>query len=279
MTPFTRTGKALSYPYSLSRWTDVPASKWAWFQDALKGRSFYGVDPATGVPCRWSLRPEDTLGLIFWTKDPSNLIRSRDLLREYPSIQVHVTVTGWEEVERGAPSLERGAHLLGETAKIFGPQNTFWRFSPVPLLSEVVKRFDRILPIAQEHGLKQVYTSFLQPNDRMGETRSTEERQGVLWELADHANRYGVEVLLCNEDTLLQGATKVPNLCSGVCAPPEYYSLPNMAKPPSEGCGCVLMVDPFNINESCSFGCAYCYAADKSLSPKRKNTTLPIFGG
>ena len=55
--------------------------------------------------------------------------------------------------------------------------------------------------------------------------------------------------------------------------------LDSREKPPSEGCGCVLMADPFTINESCTFGCQYCYAADKSLAPKKRNTTkghLPV---
>lgn len=276
MTPFVRTGLAEHYPYSFSRWTDVPAAKWPWFQDTLKKGNFFGMDPSTGVPCRWSLRPEDTLGLIFWTKNPKNLLQSE--LKSQYSVQVHVTVTGWEEVEKGAPSLKEGALLLRETARVYGPQHTFWRFSPIPLVDEVLPRFRYLLPFAADYGLDKVYLSYLQPNDLLPETRGVQERYLILNQLAELADPYGIKVLLCNEDNLLRSLGPSRNLESGVCAPPEYYSLPNREQPPSEGCGCVLMVDPFNINESCTYGCSYCYAADKTLNPKRKNTTLPIYG-
>lgn len=273
-----RSGKEAGFPYSLSRWTDVPVAKWAWLKEAMKEGRMIGFDPSTGVPAHWSLRPDDTLGLVFWTKDPTNLIFDNPQDRGY-KIKVHVTVTGWEEVEKGAPSLRAGANSLGMAASVFKPENVFWRFSPVPMVPDVVERFDTILAMAAYHGLQRVYLSFLQDNDLMPETRTDQERINVLVQIAERAERRGVRVLLCNEDRFLLGHPELhPNLGSGVCAPPEDFSMQGLQKPPSEGCGCVLMVDPFTINETCTMGCSYCYAADKSLSPKRRNTTrsLPV---
>ena len=108
----------------------------------------------------------------------------------------------------------------------------------------------------------------------MAETRTQTEKVRLMHELADVAKQYGIQVILCNEDRALQGIMDRPtNLSAGVCAPPEDFAQEGLAKPPSEGCGCVLMVDPYTVNESCSYGCLYCYAADKSLSPKKRNTT------
>lgn len=273
-----RSGLEAGFPYSLSRWTDVPAAKWDWLQSAFKAGYLVGFDPTHGVPARWSLRPDDTLGLIFWTKDPTNLILDNPQNRGY-KIKVHVTVTGWKEVEKGAPSLREGANSLGMAASVFGPENVSWRFSPVPIVPDVVERFDTILAMAASHGLQKVYLSFLQNNDLMPETRTDQGRINVLTQIADRAERRGVRVLLCNEDRFLLGHPDLhPNLGSGVCAPPEDFSLPGTSKPAAEGCGCVLMVDPFTVNESCTLGCKYCYAADKALSPKRRNTTqkLPV---
>ena len=93
-------------------------------------------------------------------------------------------------------------------------------------------------------------------------------------EMAEIAKEYGIRVFLCNEDNTLQGVQNRPsNLSAGVCAPPEDFALPGFARPPSEGCGCVLMADPFTVNETCTMGCSYCYAADKTLAPKKRNTT------
>lgn len=245
-------------------------------------------DPTSGIPARWSLRPEDTLGLLFWTKDPSNLILDAKLLQSY-KVKVHMTLTGWEEVEKGAPSLLEGVALLAQAVETFGPENVTWRFSPVPLVSDVVARFQRILDTAAKVGLRQVYVSFLQENDLVPETRSDQERLELLIQLSDLAKTKKVKVLLCNEDNLLlqsrvkflvcndnlrlQTQETYSNLTSGVCVPPAEFELTGSQPLPSEGCGCVLTVDPFTVNESCNLGCAYCYAADKSLTPKKRNTT------
>ena len=271
-----RSGREEKYPYSLSRWTDIPGSesKWAWFLNVLSQGEMFAFDPRTAFPSVWSLKPEDTLGLNFWTKDPTNLLIKRELLRPY-KVKIHLTATGWEEVEKGAPSEKESKDLLMETAYTFGPENVIWRFSPVPLVPDVVTRFWRLAETARMAGLKKVYVAFLQENDRVPETRTPIERYTLLQLMAKEARIEGIEVLLCNDDHSLLDLMdpKPTNLSLGVCVGPEDWD----GLPPSEGCGCALMVDPFTINESCNFGCSYCYSADQRLSPKKHNTThLPM---
>jgi hypothetical protein len=277
-----RKGKVENLPYSLSRWTDVPAAKWAWFTQQLNQGWMTAFDQRTSLPAQWSLTPDDTLGLIFWTKDPTNLLRHAALLEPY-KVKVHVTVTGWEEVEKGAPGIFDGAKLLRETAQVFGPKNVVWRFSPVPMVSNVSTRFAAIAAMAADAGVGSVYISFLQANDLLPETRSEEERKRLLNSFAEVASTHRIGVHLCNEDRLLVDAARTRhwNLSSGVCAPPEDFALASRKMPPAEGCGCVMAVDPFTINESCTFGCQYCYAASNQLTPKKRNTTrsLPVLQG
>ena len=86
----------------------------------------------------------------------------------------------------------------------------------------------------------------------------------------------GIDVKLCNDDKgLLRSGEKLhSNVDLGICAGPNDWD----GLPPVEECGCCIMIDPFTVNESCSFGCKFCYAADKSLAPKKRNTTrsLPV---
>lgn len=266
-------GKELNFPYSLSRWTDVPIDRWEFFRELLKKQEMLGWHPQQMVPYRWSLKPQDTLGLIFWTKDPTNVMQEglQDLRYK---VKVHVTVTGWGEVEGKAPPLQKAATTLARAYQLLGADSVIWRFSPIPILNqeEVIRRFQLILERTSKYPVKRVYASFLQPNDLIPETRSELNRLNLLVQMAEVAQPYGVKVLLCNEDQLLRGHPDLhPNVSSGVCAPPEDFALPKRDKPPSEGCGCVLMVDPFNINESCRVGCRYCYVAD--LSGTRKNSS------
>jgi len=278
-----RSGKAEILPYSLSRWTDLPAAKWEWFSQRLDDGWFLGFDPRTALPAKWSLKPEDTLGLVFWTREPTNLIADADRLKDFPLV-IHFTLTGWHEVEKGAPDLERGLFLLDRLVSTFGPDKVIWRFSPIPLVDDAVERFQRIAEVAEGLGLKEVFVSFLQTNDLMIETRHSRVRSEMVKQMA---SKTGIKVLVCNEDTTTATGGP-PNLAHGVCEDGTRFTHPNWGPtpklagvniPPVEGCGCALAVEPFTINETCVFGCSYCYAADKSLAPKKHNTTrrrLPI---
>ena len=265
-----RSGKAENLPYSLSRWTDLPATKWAWFEAQLAQGWMVGFDPRTAVPSKWSLAPEDVLGLIFWTRNPRNLIDHADQLKPYPLV-VHMTVTGWHEVEHGAPNLHEGLRLLTETVDKFGVANVEWRFSPVPAEPDVATRFEVLAEGAAQMGLKRVYVAFLQTNDLIVERRSLEQRQVLLMELSKR--RHDLDVILCNEDRTLDGfdlplSSKVHY---GVCESGNRFSSDLMF----DDCGCALAVDPFTKNEACAMGCVYCYAADKSAAPNKKDTTNP----
>ncbi len=252
----------------------MPIAKWGWFKAQLAQGWMVGFDPRTAIPSKWSLAPEDVLGFIFWTKNPANLVKDAALLAKYPLV-VHVTLTGWMEVEAGAPGLWEAIDLLEAAVNAFGPERVIWRFSPIPTLPAMgahgglLDRFGAIAQAAQHMGLRKVYASFLQQNDLMPEPRTKEERQRVLLGLA--ASAPGMQVLLCRDDReTLEGLALPLNLAEGVCEDGSVFGAEGQHQ---EGCGCALAVDPFTINESCSLGCQYCYAADKGLNPCRRNTT------
>lgn len=224
-------------------------------------------DPRNGAPSLWSLRPDDTCGLVFWTKDPRNLIAAQLRLAPF-NVTVHVTATGWSEVEKGAPSMEDAGRLLIETSKAF--LNMYWRFSPIPLLPDwvVLERFRILCGYAAHSGLTSVFCSFLQTNDRIPETRTEDHRFRLLNAMADDAAKLGIKIDLCQDDRTFMGRSGA-RFSTSICVPTKDFP---SSKLTYERCGCVLMVDPFTINESCSFGCAYCYAGDQGLSSKKRNS-------
>ena len=269
--PAVRSGQDERLPYSLSRWTDLPASKWAWFVEQTRLGAMVAFDPLTGFPCRWSLIPEHTFGLIFWTRNPESLVRDERLLRPYPK-HIHFTLTGWQEVESRAPGIALGIDLLKAAVGTFGPDGVTWRFSPVPAVPDVVQRFETIATEAARVGLRRVYVSFLQSNDWQLESRSVDERRAVLAKMAEATS---LDVLLCNEDreTLAESSGHVR---SGVCEDGARWG----SGVRTEGCGCALAVDPFTQNESCRYGCRYCYAGNRATAPRKRNTTrLPVIRG
>lgn len=265
-------GRAEGIPYSLSRWTDLPAAKWGWFESCLAAKQMVAFDPRSAAPGEWSLAPEDTLGLVFWTKNPTNLVANRGLLAPY-NVTVHVTATGWSEVERGAPSLDEAGRLLVETAHAF--RKVYWRFSPIPSLPtiDLLHRFRRLLDYAARASLSQVFVAYLQANDRLPETRSPSARFDLLNEMADVAENFGVHVVLCKDDHSFEGWQGAQFLIEPCVQPVDFGGQEHVQL---ENCGCVLMVDPFTINEACQYDCAYCYAHDQSLSAKKRNTTRSL---
>jgi len=230
-------------------------------------------DPRTAVPSRWSLAPEDTLGLIFWSRKPITLIKNADLLKPYPLV-IHMTITGWEEVEIGAPGLDQSLDLMGRAVDKFGAENITWRFSPVPVVEDVVDRFAKIASRVESIGVRSVYVAFLQDNDLLPEKRSLPTRQRLLQRMAEQAR--GLKVLVCNEDRTLDNfrLPRPVNLRYGVCEDGRRFQGEGVSH---EACGCAHAVDPFTVNEACVMGCKYCYAADKSLAPAKKNTTKGLW--
>lgn len=238
-----RSGAAENIAYSLSRWTDIVGTdrKWDWWQAALRAQSMISFDPHLATPATWSLRPQDVQSLIFWTKRPGKLLESYASLTPY-NVHVNITATGWHEVERGAPSLPEACQWLKCTPSMF---STSWRFSPIPVLkeSEVLNRFTVLAEFAAKGKLQKVYTSFLQANDKIPETRTKSEQTDLLGKLALRARDFGL--YLVDWD--------------------EYLKMDLPENRP--------MTDPFTINESCQMGCAYCYAVNQ---PNKHNSLKVI---
>jgi len=278
-----KTGRAENLPYSLSRWTDICAGdKWAWFEQQIDQGYMVAFDPRSAFPYRWSLQPADVLGLVFWTKNPEPLAKWAKLNRQRYSMRAHVTITGWHEVEWKVPPLSEVLFHTRQLADALGPDRVVWRFSPVPMIpdEQVVARFEQIAQGLEWH-VNKVYVSFLQENDRMPEKRSPEQRAKLMIRLSAIAKRYGIVMQVCREEsTPLPGPTQHNGLTTyvthGVCEDGSMFA--PVTEPVKEGCGCAICVEPFTINEACTYGCQYCYSADESLSPLKRDTTkrLPL---
>lgn len=189
---------------------------------------------------------------------------------------IHMTLTGWHEVEHGAPSIERGLDSMQRLVNIFGAENVVWRFSPVPAVDDTVARFERIARSVEALGVNRLYVAFLQPNDLMPEERPVEARQELLRAMAETT---GLVIQVCQADKTLVGFSlhTTPNVRYGVCEDGRHFSSPEVCEFLTEDCGCALAVDPFTITEGCSMGCSYCYSADKSISFCKRDTTGALF--
>lgn len=278
-----KSGREENLPYSLSRWTDICAgTKWEWFLRQMDQGYMVAFDPRSAFPYKWSLKPEDVLGLVFWTKNPGPLAAWARLNRSRYRMRAHVTITGWHEVEWKVPPVSEVVEHTRRLSDVVGPDRVVWRFSPVPMLpeAEVVDRFRHVAEQLDWY-VKNVYVSFLQENDRMPERRTPEQKLDLLVKLSAVAKQHGIMLHVCREEAIvLPGVVRHEGqpvyVQHGVCEDGSSFGCP--VPPPKEGCGCALAVEPFTINEACTYGCQYCYSADESLSDLKRDTTkrLPV---
>ena len=275
---------------SVSRRTDVAALHSRWFRARVRAGFSHVVHPYTGRVARVSWRPEDVLGLQFWTRWPGPLLDDLGALRRAGyRIAVQFTITPYGPPleshnpprARALAAAERVAHELGEDALL-------WRYDPILLASDWDEARHRreFGALARDlRGLTRRCTfSFV---DFYGKTsrnlapletargeefvRPDVERQRALArELAALAADVGMSFVSCCDDALLGEAVGRSR-----CLDPAVFRalgadvdhLP--AAPTRPDCGCVKSID-VGTYSTCSLGCAYCYAVTKRPTALRR---------
>ncbi|MBI4600819.1 MAG: DUF1848 domain-containing protein [Planctomycetes bacterium] len=266
---------------SASRRSDVPAFYSRWLLRRLEAGFCEWVNPFGGQLRRVSLRPEDCLALVFWTRNPAPLLPAlRDIRAAGHCVGFHVTITGYpRELESHVPPLEASIRRARELAGIVGPEAVVWRYDPIVLSSLTpaeghVERFGAIAE-ALEGATRSAYFSFV---SLYGKTRRSFERvareHGVAFRepegaekrelalrLAEVASRRGMRLFACCEDALVGDGIE-----KGRCVDIDWIRRlrPDAAedlarRPTREQCGCTESVD-IGAYDTCPFGCAYCYA-------------------
>jgi len=248
--------------YSASRRTDLPA----FFPDRLADR------------VRRSRRLD---AIVFWTRDPANLVRHpglRAAVVRYPAI-VQLTVTGlagtaWEP---HAPRFETFLEPLRELAGLLPRGAILWRFDPVLAVDDVLARFDAVrqalaaamgpveetavsFPAPYGKAVRRVRDAGLpwpnpSPDERLALIRGMVERLGG-------AER--TRVWLCCQPEELRLPGTAPARCIDGGRFDRLYGTRLGDLPPDggqrAGCGYARSTDIGSYDLPCRHGCVYCYA-------------------
>lgn len=268
---------------SASRRTDIPAFYSKWFLNRIRAGFCHWINPFNSQQVlEVSLRPEDCLALVFWTRNPRPLLGHLDALQDH-RYYFHFTINGYpREIESNSPTLDDAVASFRDLSAAVGSDRVFWRYDPIVLsegLAPVCHHLDRFEYLARQlTGLtRRCYFSFV---DRYGKTErnlarvervtgarfrepSSEERLELVGRMREVASEYGIQLYSCCGDDLLKAGVHKAScidlgLIQTLCA---RQSLKLKKAPTRTDCGCVEAVD-IGAYDSCAFGCTYCYATN-----------------
>jgi hypothetical protein len=275
---------------SASRRTDIPQYYGDWFA-ARRKAGFCEARTVFGTSYRVSLRPEDVIGWLFWSKNTAPFeAQLRALLDEGAAVAVQFTLNGYgPSIETNIPGPDVAVPaFLRASGMLPSPAAIQWRYDPV-VVSEAFDadwhraNFRRIAS-RLEGATRVCNVSIVEPYEkvvrRMGEAvawrppdpdrhrqvvrkhpglrQAGEAERMLLAELAAIAGEHGIALrACCDPESGLPAAA-----CCGAELFADYGIAGRLAAiasaPTRKGCRCLKAQD-IGIDNTCPGGCAYCY--------------------
>ena len=121
---------------SVSRRTDIPAFYENWFFRNLKQGYVFVKNPYNSYQIKKiSLKKEDVLCFVFWTKNPFPMFAKLDLLNEYNYYFLFTLNPYGNDIETNVPDKNRLIEIFRTLSEKIGKKRVIWRYDPI-LLSE-----------------------------------------------------------------------------------------------------------------------------------------------
>lgn len=261
---------------SVSRRTDIPNYFSDWFFARIKEGFLYVRNPMNAHQVsRIDLSPEVVDCIVFWTKNPANMIDRLEVLQEY-MFYFQFTLTGYgKDIEPNLP--DKRKELIPTFKRLsekIGKERVIWRYDPI-LINERytmeyhLKAFEEIAGSLADH-TERVVISFIdlyakiQRNAGELDIKQTadEEMIELAGEMAQTASKYDLIIETCAEQIDL---CKV-GIQHGSCIDKKLIERLSGCKLTAakdknqrEACGCLESVEVGAYN-TCLNGCKYCYA-------------------
>lgn len=278
-----------NYILSVSRRTDIPAFYIEWFIKRLKEGYLFVRHPYTGEYFYVSLKPENILGIVFWSKDYSKLLqRLQEIEGVTHRLFFHFTITGLpQDIETNAPPYLEAVKDFLFIARRYSPRHIIWRFDPICITDKIpfeyhLEAFRRLAEMLRGYCYT-CYISFVNPYYKVIKNLerytlhrlldiSYEEKRRYAEQLVDVAKQYGIRIYACCNDYLLPDEknplfNRGDKVQKGSCINRNYlariWDIKGLDyEPPSptrKECACTKSIDIGAYN-TCPHGCIYCYA-------------------
>ncbi len=265
---------------SVSRRTDIPAFYGDWFMNRLK-EGFAGyVNPFGGQKYIVSLKPEDVICFVFWSKNFKPFIEKLGIIEDSGyKFYLNYTITGLPDIfESNLAGKEIAIEALKELSSLYSPKHINWRYDPV-IISDAtdydfhIKNFEAlasefegrveccIISYVMLYGkVKRNFDKFQRGNGVKIIDPDINFRIKLAGELADIAQNHGIKLLSCCGDYLLGGKIGKAHCIDGKLIEELFGAgFQHYEKPTRKECGCTYSVD-IGAYDTCPHGCIYCYA-------------------
>ncbi|MBU1038513.1 MAG: DUF1848 domain-containing protein [Candidatus Omnitrophica bacterium] len=265
---------------SVSRRTDIPAFYSEWFMNRIRAGYCTVPNPFNAKQVSYvSLKPQDVRAIVFWTRDPRPLIKYLpELDRGGYKYYFQQTIIGYpRSIDPKSPPVQGAVKTFQELSKLIGREKVIWRYDPI-LLSDIisfewhVKRLSFLIERLKDY-TNRLIISFIDPYRKMT-TRMDREISAynrlIKW-IGKRAGEAGIEAQSCAEEADLKkyGITHGKCIDDGLIAKITDLKL-ILKKDPRQRklCGCVVSKD-IGVNNTCLFGCKYCYATGNITTAKK----------
>ena len=261
---------------SVSRRTDIPNYYSDWFFNRIKAGYLYVKNPVD--PHQVSLidlSPEVIDCIVFWTKNPENMLKRLDEIKAY-QYYFQFTITGYgRDIEPGIPDKNKMVipTFKGLSEKI-GKDRMIWRYDPILINDKYtadyhISAFAKIAKELRGYTDK-VIISFIHLYEKT--KKNTRELNLIMpdkeekYQLAAKMKRISENNRLVMETCAEEKGFEAIGIPSGCCIDQTLIeSLIECAvkgkkdKNQRQRCGCFESVD-IGTYHTCRNGCRYCYA-------------------
>lgn len=272
---------------SVSRRTDIPAFYSEWFFNRLSQGYVLARNPISPHQVsRISLSPDVIDCIVFWTKNPLNMLDKIDLLSDY-TYYFQITVNCYDNsIERNLPPKESVIKGFQSLSARIGRERTVWRYDPIILTDREdieyhCSRFEKLASRLGEYterciiSFVDIYRKSQRRLQILGlKTITDEDMFEIGKRLSEIGNRYGLKIMTCSEAVDLSSVGIAPAKCiddrliSRLLG--ENIKIGKDKNQRNE-CGCRESIDIGAYN-TCGHGCLYCYA-NSSPSAVRRNVS------
>ncbi|MDR7870710.1 MAG: DUF1848 domain-containing protein [Tissierellaceae bacterium] len=267
---------------SVSRRTDIPAFYTEWFFNRLNEGFVLVRNPMNyHQVSKIELSPSLIDCIVFWTKDPTKIIRRLNELRSY-NYYFQVTITPYnKDIETNVQDKDQIINSFIELSQLIGRERVVWRYDPIMLTNKLTvnyhkENYERIasklagytdlciisfidLYRKTERNMKHINPESI-PNYTMVQLGES---------LSKIASKYNLALKTCSEEIDLSSVA----INHAKCIDDKLISKIvgqdldiNKDKSQRDICGCISSIDIGAYN-TCKNGCLYCYAnfSDKTV--------------